>query len=164
MTKKAIKSMKHIAEKARKKTSEGDDAEGVANRHLTDEDALSHLQQSLAHLETLSHSFISYLKNSDQTVLQEYGRLYDLSRSEKEKISEQAVTMCIDGQPLDMIQKLLEIAVGDLGLSSKDTVQKAVTKVVKALSGDHGEFSVQKDPLQILEGIVSAVHTSAENG
>lgn len=66
MTKKAIKSVKHIAEKARKKNSEGDEAEGVANRHLTDEDALSHLQQSYAHLETLSHSFISYLKNSDQ--------------------------------------------------------------------------------------------------
>lgn len=66
MTKKAIKSVKHIAEKARKKISEGDDAEGVANRHLADEDALSHLQQSFAHLETLSHSFISYLKNSDQ--------------------------------------------------------------------------------------------------
>uniref|UniRef100_A0ACB8GDT9 Uncharacterized protein n=2 Tax=Sphaerodactylus townsendi TaxID=933632 RepID=A0ACB8GDT9_9SAUR len=164
MTKKAIKSVKHIAEKARKKTAEGDDAEGVPNRHLAFEDALTHLQQSLAHLETLSHSFISYLKNSDQTTLQEYGLLYDLSRSEKEKISEQAVTMCIDGQPLNMIQNLLEVAVGDLGLSSKDIVQKAVIKVVDTLSGDCGEFSFKKDPLQILEGIVSAVHTSAENG
>nr|XP_056712438.1 NBAS subunit of NRZ tethering complex [Euleptes europaea] len=164
MTKKAIKLVKHIAEKARKKTSEGDDAEGVADRHLTYEDALTHLQQSFAHLETLSHSFISYLKNSDQTILQEYGRLYDLSRSEKEKISEQAVTMCTDGQPLNMIQKLLEVAVGNLGFSSRDIVQKAVTKVVEALSGNCGEFSFKEDPLQILEGIVSAVHTSAENG
>ncbi|XP_077167102.1 NBAS subunit of NRZ tethering complex isoform X2 [Paroedura picta] len=164
MTKKAIKSVKHIAEKARKKSSEGDNAAGVAHRRLTDEDALAHLQQSFAHLETLGHSFVSYLKNSDQTILQEYGHLYDLSRSQKEKISEQAVTMCIDGQPLSMIQKLLEVAVGDLGLSSRDIVQKAVTTVVEALSGDHGKFSVKKDPLQILEGIVSAVHTSTENG
>lgn len=68
-----------------------------------------------------------------QTILQEYGRLYDLSRSEKDKIIEQAVTMCIDGQPLNMIQKLLEVAVGDLGLSSRDILQKAVIKVVEAL-------------------------------
>lgn len=68
-----------------------------------------------------------------QNVLQEYGRLYDLSRSEKEKIHEQAITMCIDGQPLDMIQQLLEVAIGDLGFSLRDVVQTAVSKVVKAL-------------------------------
>uniref|UniRef100_A0A8D2IZ58 NBAS subunit of NRZ tethering complex n=1 Tax=Varanus komodoensis TaxID=61221 RepID=A0A8D2IZ58_VARKO len=133
MTKKAIKSVKHIAEKAGKGTSEEDSIEGVVNREISYEDALNHLRQSLAHLETLSHSFISYLKNSDQNILREYGHQYDLSRSEKEKINEQAVTMCIDGQPLDMIQKLLSVAVGDLGLSPRDVVQTAVNKVVAAL-------------------------------
>lgn len=66
MTKKAIKSMKHTAEKAGKRASEGDLTEGVAHRQITYEDVLNHLQQSLAHLETLNHSFISYLKTSDQ--------------------------------------------------------------------------------------------------
>ncbi|XP_061478724.1 NBAS subunit of NRZ tethering complex isoform X2 [Rhineura floridana] len=163
MTKKAIKSVKHVAEKAGKRTSEGDNTEEVANRHITYEDALNHLQQSLAHLETLSHSFISYLKNSDQNILQEYGHQYDLSRSEKEKISEQAVTMCVDGQPLNMIQKLLEVAVGDLGLSPKDIVKTAVNHVVGALSENGAQSPFKKDPFQILENIVSAVHTSAEN-
>ncbi|XP_053141424.1 NBAS subunit of NRZ tethering complex isoform X2 [Hemicordylus capensis] len=164
MTKKAIKSVKHIAEKAGKRTSSGDGTGGVVSRHATYEDALNHLQQSLAHLETLSHSFISYLKNSDQNILQEYGYLYDLSRSEKEKINEQAVTMCMDGQPLDMIQKLLEVAVGDLGLSTRDIVQTSVNKVVDNLSGSSDEWSLKKNSFQILEGIVSAVHTSSENG
>lgn len=64
MTKKAIKTLKHIAEKAGKRAA--DDAEEVVSRHMSHEDALSHLQQSLAHLETLSHRFIAFLKNSDQ--------------------------------------------------------------------------------------------------
>lgn len=66
ITKKAIKSVKHIAEKANKRTSEWDNAEGTVNRLITYEDVLNHLKQSLLHLETLNHSFISFLKNSDQ--------------------------------------------------------------------------------------------------
>lgn len=66
-------------------------------------------------------------------MLQKYGHLYDLSRSEKEKIHDQAVAMCIDGQPLDMIQQLLEVAVGDLELSPRDIVQCAINKIVFAL-------------------------------
>ncbi|KAJ7341051.1 hypothetical protein JRQ81_004732 [Phrynocephalus forsythii] len=164
MTKKAIKAVIHLAEKSGKRTSKGDSMEGVVDRQVTYEDALSHLQQSLAHLETLSHSFISSLKNSDQTLLQEYGHLYDLSRSEKKKIGEQAIVMCLDGQPLEMIQGLLEVAVGDPGLSPKDIVQAAVSKVVEALRGDGGPDALNRDPFQTLEGIVSAVHTSAEKG
>ncbi|KAJ6653763.1 hypothetical protein lerEdw1_008735 [Lerista edwardsae] len=164
MTKKAIKTVKHVAEKAGKRAADEDDAEGVVSRHMSYEDALSHLQQSLAHLETLSHSFISFLKNSDQNILQEYGHQYDLSRSEKEKINEQAVTMCLDGQPLAMIKNLLDVAVGDLRLSPRDIVQTAVNKIVRNLSGNGEECPFKKDPLQILEGIVSAVRTSAENG
>ena len=41
--------------------------------------------------------------------------------------------MCLDGQPLGMIQQLLEVAVGPLGLSPKDIVQSAVMRVVSAL-------------------------------
>lgn len=68
-----------------------------------------------------------------QDTLQKYGYLYDLSRSEKEKIHDQAVAMCIDGQPLDMIQQLLQVAVGDLGLSPNDIVQCAIKKIVCVL-------------------------------
>lgn len=66
-------------------------------------------------------------------MLQKYGYLYDLSRSEKEKVYNQAVTMCLDGQPLRMIQQLLEVAVGPLDISPKEIVQSAVTKIVSAL-------------------------------
>lgn len=66
-------------------------------------------------------------------MLQKYGYLYDLSRSEKEKVYNQAVAMCLDGQPLRMIQQLLEVAVGPLDISPKDIVQSAVTEIVSAL-------------------------------
>uniref|UniRef100_A0A663MT49 NBAS subunit of NRZ tethering complex n=1 Tax=Athene cunicularia TaxID=194338 RepID=A0A663MT49_ATHCN len=148
LTKKAVKAVKHLSEKSRKKPSEND-MEDAENPSVAYEGTLNHLQQSLAHLETLTHSFITYLKNSEQDTLQKYGYLYDLSRSEKEKIHDQAVAMCIDGQPLHMIQQLLQVAVGDLGLSPKDIVQCAIKKI---------------DPLEILEGIVSAVHEGVEKG
>uniref|UniRef100_A0A803V5S8 NBAS subunit of NRZ tethering complex n=1 Tax=Ficedula albicollis TaxID=59894 RepID=A0A803V5S8_FICAL len=163
VTKKAIKAVKHLSEKSRKKTSDNDmkDAENPSAAY---EETLNHLQQSLAHLETLTHSFITSLKSSEQDTLQKYGYLYDLSRSEKEKIHEQAVAMCIDGQPLDMVQQLLQVAVGDLGLSPQDIVQCAIKKIVGILSGTGDSSTAEKDPLGILEGIISAVHASVEKG
>uniref|UniRef100_G1NML7 NBAS subunit of NRZ tethering complex n=1 Tax=Meleagris gallopavo TaxID=9103 RepID=G1NML7_MELGA len=160
VTKKAVKAVKHLSEKSRKKHSENE-MEDAKNPAVAYEKTLNHLQQSLAHLETLTHSFIAYLKNSEQDVLQKYGYLYDLSRSERDQIHEQAVTMCMDGQPLDMIQQLIEVAVGDLCLSTKDIVQ--LTLVSSFSSGNDGSTSV-KDPLGVLEGIVSAVHASVEKG
>ncbi|KAF4801091.1 Neuroblastoma-amplified sequence [Turdus rufiventris] len=163
VTKKAIKAVKHLSEKSRKKTSDND-MKDSENPSAAYEETLNHLQQSLAHLETLTHSFITYLKSSEQDKLQKYGYLYDLSRSEKEKIHEQAVAMCIDGQPLDMVQQLLQVAVGDLGLSPQDIVQCAIKKIVGILSGNSDSSATEKDPLGILEGIISAVHASVEKG
>uniref|UniRef100_A0A8V0XHN5 NBAS subunit of NRZ tethering complex n=1 Tax=Gallus gallus TaxID=9031 RepID=A0A8V0XHN5_CHICK len=162
VTKKAVETVKHLSEKSRKKPSENDmgDAKDPAVAY---EKTLNHLQQSLAHLKTLTCSFITYLKNSEQDILQKYGYLYDLSRSERDQIHEQAVTMCIDGQPLNMIQRLIEVAVGDLCLSTKDIVQCAIKRIICMLSGNDDSTSV-KDPLGILEGIVSAVHASVEKG
>ncbi|NWX96029.1 NBAS protein, partial [Nothoprocta ornata] len=163
VTEKAIKAVQHLSEKSRKKNPEND-VETVENVSVAYGESLNHLQQSLAHLQTLSHSFITYLKNSEQDALQKYGYLYDLSRSEKEKIHDQAVAMCIDGQPLDMIQQLLQVAVGDLGLSPKDIVHCAIKEILCALSGDGNSSTSVKNPLGVLEGIVSAVHASVEKG
>ncbi|KAF6105050.1 NBAS subunit of NRZ tethering complex [Phyllostomus discolor] len=132
MTSKAIKAVKHFIEKPRKRNSE-EDVQEAGDSKVTYADALSHLETSLAHLGTLSHSFILSLKDSEQEILRKYSNLYDLSRSEKGKIRDQAVAMCLDGQPLGMIRQLLEVAVGPLDLSPKDIVQSAVTKVVSAL-------------------------------
>lgn len=68
-----------------------------------------------------------------QELLQKYSNLYDLSRSEKGRLHDQAVAMCLDGQPLGMIQQLLEVAVGPLDLSPKDVVQSAIMKIIAAL-------------------------------
>ncbi|KAF6105051.1 NBAS subunit of NRZ tethering complex [Phyllostomus discolor] len=163
MTSKAIKAVKHFIEKPRKRNSE-EDVQEAGDSKVTYADALSHLETSLAHLGTLSHSFILSLKDSEQEILRKYSNLYDLSRSEKGKIRDQAVAMCLDGQPLGMIRQLLEVAVGPLDLSPKDIVQSAVTKVVSALSGGGADLGGPRDPLQVLEGVVAAVHASVDKG
>lgn len=68
-----------------------------------------------------------------QETLRKYSHLYDLSRSEKEKLHDEAVAICLDGQPLAMIQQLLEVAVGPLDISPKDIVQSAIMKIISAL-------------------------------
>ncbi|XP_012508523.1 PREDICTED: neuroblastoma-amplified sequence [Propithecus coquereli] len=163
MTRKAIKTVKHFMDKTRKRNSE-EDIHEVSDSKVTYADALNHLEKSLAHLETLSHSFIVSLKNSEQETLQKYSHLYDLSRSEKGKLHDQAVAMCLDGQPLRMIQQLLEVAVGPLDIAPKDIVHSAIMKIISALSGGGDDLSGPRDPLQVLEGIVTAVHASVDKG
>lgn len=68
-----------------------------------------------------------------QELLQKYSHLYDLSRSDRGRLQEQAVAMCLDGQPLRMIQQLMEVAVGPLDISPKDIVQSAIRKIISAL-------------------------------
>ncbi|XP_067559768.1 NBAS subunit of NRZ tethering complex isoform X2 [Pseudorca crassidens] len=162
MTGKAIKTVKHFIEKPRKRNSE--DIQEASDSKMTYADALNHLEKSLAHLETLNRSFIVSLKNSEQETLQKYSYLYDLSRSEKGKVQDQAVAMCLDGQPLRMIQQLLEVAVGPLDISPKDIVHGAITKIISALSGGSADLGGPADPLRILEGVVAAVHASVDKG
>ncbi|XP_054977538.1 NBAS subunit of NRZ tethering complex [Sorex araneus] len=163
MTEKAIKTVKHFIEKPRKRNSE-DDFQETSDSKITYADTLMHLEKSLAHLETLRHSFILSLKNSEQEMLRKYCDLYDLSRSEQGKLHDQAVAMCLDGQPLQMIQQLLEVAVGPLDISPKDVVRGAIAKIISALSGDSAELGKPGDPLQVLEGVVASVHASVDQG
>lgn len=62
MTKKMIATLKQFIDKQRKKNA----AEATEETSVTYGMALNHLQQSFAHLETLSHTFIDYLRNLDQ--------------------------------------------------------------------------------------------------
>ncbi|XP_044117988.1 neuroblastoma-amplified sequence isoform X1 [Neovison vison] len=163
MTEKAVQIVKHFIEKPRKRNSE-DDMQEARDSKLTYADALHHLEKSLAHLETLTHSFLVSLKTSEQEVLRKYGDLYDLSRSERGKVHDQAVAMCLDGLPLRMIEQLLQVAVGPLDISPKDVVQSAVGKIVSALSGCNADLGGSGDPLQVLEGVVAAVHASVDQG
>ncbi|KAG7255754.1 hypothetical protein CRUP_014333, partial [Coryphaenoides rupestris] len=82
------------------------------------DEALAHLQQSQAHLDTLGHAFVLSLKDSQQEQLRGYSRAYDLSRSERSKVHRLAVAMATDGQPLRRIAELLAVAVGPLDLSA----------------------------------------------
>uniref|UniRef100_A0A8D1R776 Neuroblastoma-amplified sequence n=1 Tax=Sus scrofa TaxID=9823 RepID=A0A8D1R776_PIG len=163
MTVKAIKTVQHFIEKPRKRSSE-EDIQEASDSKMTYVDALNHLEKSLAHLETLNHSFILSLKNSEQETLQKYSYLYDLSRSEKEKVHDQAVAMCLDGQPLSLIRQLLEVAVGPLDISPKAVVQSAVGNIISALSGGSADLGGLTDPLRVLEGVVAAVHASVDEG
>ncbi|KAF6321497.1 NBAS subunit of NRZ tethering complex [Rhinolophus ferrumequinum] len=163
MTRKAIKTVRHFIEKPRKRSSE-EDVQEASDSKVTYADTLSHLEKSLAHLETLNHSFIVSLKNSEQELLQKYSHLYDLSRSDRGRLQEQAVAMCLDGQPLRMIQQLMEVAVGPLDISPKDIVQSAIRKIVSALSGGSADLVGPGDPLQVLERVVAAIHASVDQG
>ncbi|XP_068136383.1 NBAS subunit of NRZ tethering complex isoform X2 [Hyperolius riggenbachi] len=161
MTKKMIATVKQFAEKQRKKNA-GEPA--ITESSATYDEALNHLRQSLAHLETLSQPFIDHLRGLDQDGVHQYSYLYDMSRSEKNKLRDLAVTMCVDGQPLSSIKKLLEVAVGDLDISPKDIVHSSVEKVIAVLRGDELHSNAIDNPLRVLEGVVKEVHLSTERG
>uniref|UniRef100_A0A8K9X1G2 NBAS subunit of NRZ tethering complex n=1 Tax=Oncorhynchus mykiss TaxID=8022 RepID=A0A8K9X1G2_ONCMY len=153
--KRGMKALRQLREKSRKRGV--DEVESDRSDTSSFDHALSHLQQSLAHLDTLGHSFILSLKDSNQERLQNYSRTYDLSRSERSKVQALAVTMATDGQPLEQIGELLGIAVGNLDLSIKTVLQVAVENVVSALSGDEDVVNDYPEPLMVLEGMVTAV-------
>lgn len=160
ITKRAQKALKSISDKTKKKGND-DRSENSAFNFDT---ALTHVQQSLTHLETLSHSFLLSLKTSQEELLQKYSRIYDLSRSEQSKVHHLAVTMATDGQPLERIEQLLSVAVGTSDLSPKSVVQDAVERIISALSGDKDVLKDYADPLKVLEGIVAVVHTNVQSG
>lgn len=66
ITKRAQKALKGISEKSKKKGND-DRSENSAS---SCDSALTHIQQSLAHLETLSHSFPLSLKTSQEVISQ----------------------------------------------------------------------------------------------
>ncbi|XP_051908566.1 NBAS subunit of NRZ tethering complex isoform X1 [Hippocampus zosterae] len=160
-----------LAEKSKKRggratasgeaTSKWEDVEEAA---MTLDDALAHLHQSQAHLETLSHDFITSLRDSPQEQLRGYSRLYDLSRSERSKVHELAVTMATDGQPLQSIRQLLHIALAQQNLSVKSVLQDAVARVVAVLSGDPDILTNHTAALDVLKAMAMAVHSSVQEG
>uniref|UniRef100_A0A672QJH8 Neuroblastoma-amplified sequence n=1 Tax=Sinocyclocheilus grahami TaxID=75366 RepID=A0A672QJH8_SINGR len=160
ITKRAQKALKGISDKSKKKAND-DRSENSASSF---DSALTHIQQSLAHLETLSHSFPLSLKTSQEELLQKYSRIYDLSRSEQSKVRHLAITMAMDGQPLERIEQLLAVTVGTSDLSAESIVQDAVEQIITALSGDKDTLKDYADPLKVLEGIVAAVHTNVQSG
>ncbi|XP_015247730.1 PREDICTED: neuroblastoma-amplified sequence [Cyprinodon variegatus] len=163
--KRASKALRQLAEKSRKKGSDNTgEQEGTGATGVTFEEALAHLQQSQAHLDTLSHAFILSLRDSQQEQQRRYSQLYDLSRSERSKICELAVTMATDGLPLEQIKELLVVAVGPLHLSVKTVLEEAVRRVVAALSGDQNALTSYPQPLRVLEMMVTSVHNNVQSG
>ncbi|XP_046872419.1 neuroblastoma-amplified sequence isoform X2 [Hypomesus transpacificus] len=162
VVRRALKALCQLSNKSKKRG--GDEGEPGADPAAGSERALAHLQQSLAHLDTLGHAFILALNDSHQDQLQGYSRAYDLSRSEQAKVHALAVTMATDGQPLEQIGELLAVAVGPLDLSIKSVLHDAVERVVSDLSGDADVLNDCPDPLRVLEGMVTAVHNTVQAG
>uniref|UniRef100_A0A8C9VPQ5 NBAS subunit of NRZ tethering complex n=1 Tax=Scleropages formosus TaxID=113540 RepID=A0A8C9VPQ5_SCLFO len=159
VTRRALRAVRQAGEKVRKRSAEEGESSATGF-----EKALDHLQQSLAHLETLSHGFALFLRSNGQEQLQRYGHLYDMSRSEKDKIHELAITMAIDGQPLDYVKQLLDVATGPSDDTPKRVVRDAVERVVSALRRDDGALADGRDAMEVLQGIVAAVRTSVQSG
>ncbi|XP_072534996.1 NBAS subunit of NRZ tethering complex isoform X2 [Salminus brasiliensis] len=163
ITSRALKTLKAVSEKTKKRGGDdgavSSDSSGSSFNH-----ALAHLQQSLDHLETLGHAFPLSLRNSQEKRLQEYSREYDLSRSDQVKVQQLAVTMALDGQPLERIEQLLAAAVGLSDLQPRGVVQEAVERIISALSGDDDILKDYADPLKVLEDIVKAVQEDVQKG
>lgn len=66
MIKRATKALRQLAEKSRKRGGDGAAQEGTGPAGLTFDEALAHLQQSQAHLETLSQDFVLSLGDCQQ--------------------------------------------------------------------------------------------------
>uniref|UniRef100_A0A4W6EJH8 NBAS subunit of NRZ tethering complex n=1 Tax=Lates calcarifer TaxID=8187 RepID=A0A4W6EJH8_LATCA len=163
--KRATKALRQLAEKSKKRGGDGGgEQEGTDPAGMTFDEALAHLQQSQAHLDTLSHAFILSLKDSQQEQLQRYSQQYDLSRSERSKVHELAVTMATDGQSLECIGELLRVTVGPQDLSVKTVLHDAVARVVAALSEDPDALANYSQPLRVLEAMVTAVHNNVQSG
>ncbi|KAM4632894.1 LOW QUALITY PROTEIN: NBAS subunit of NRZ tethering complex [Polymixia lowei] len=163
--KRAAKALRQLGEKSRKRGGDDDgDQEGTNLAGMTFDQAQAHLQQSQAHLDTLGHAFLLSLRDSQQEQLRGYGRAYDLSRSERSKVHELAVTMATDGQPLERMGELLGVAVGPPDLSVKTVLRDAVERVVSALSGDTDAQTNYPQPLRVLEAMVTAVHNNVQSG
>ncbi|XP_054617752.1 NBAS subunit of NRZ tethering complex isoform X3 [Dunckerocampus dactyliophorus] len=161
----ATKALRQLGEKSRKRGPEGaGDREGVGAAAMTFDEALAHLRQSQAHLDTLSHPFVVSLKDSQQEHLRRYGRLYDVSRSERSKVHELAVAMATDGQPLESMAELLRVAVGCQDLSVNSVLQDAVARAVAALSSVSDRLTNPTEALRELEAMVTAVHHSVQRG
>uniref|UniRef100_A0A3B4BNR5 Neuroblastoma-amplified sequence N-terminal domain-containing protein n=1 Tax=Pygocentrus nattereri TaxID=42514 RepID=A0A3B4BNR5_PYGNA len=132
ITRRALKALKGISEKSKKR---GGDDRTLQSESSTSNfsHALAHLQLSLDHLETLHHPFPLSLRNSQER-LQGYSGVYDLSRSERVKVRQLAITMALDGQPLERIEQLLTTAVDLSDLQPRSIVQEAVERIISALS------------------------------
>uniref|UniRef100_A0A674N5V0 NBAS subunit of NRZ tethering complex n=1 Tax=Takifugu rubripes TaxID=31033 RepID=A0A674N5V0_TAKRU len=161
--KRATRTLRQLCEKSKKRGDGSGEQERTDPAGMTFDEAIAHLQQSQAHLDTLSHAFIQSLKDVQQ-VLPSYIQLYDLSRSERLKVHDLAVAMATDGQPLGHIRELLGVAVGPLDLSVKTVFGDAVEKVVAALRGDQDSLRKYPEPLKVLEGMVTAVHNNVQDG
>uniref|UniRef100_A0A674NUU7 NBAS subunit of NRZ tethering complex n=1 Tax=Takifugu rubripes TaxID=31033 RepID=A0A674NUU7_TAKRU len=154
--KRATRTLRQLCEKSKKRGDGSGEQERTDPAGMTFDEAIAHLQQSQAHLDTLSHAFIQSLKDVQQ-VLPSYIQLYDLSRSERLKVHDLAVAMATDGQPLGHIRELLGVAVGPLDLSVK-------TVGSLCFRGDQDSLRKYPEPLKVLEGMVTAVHNNVQDG
>lgn len=64
--KRSTKALRQLAEKSRKRGGDGGGPEQEATAGVTFDEALAHLQQSQAHLETLSQDFVLSLGDGQQ--------------------------------------------------------------------------------------------------
>lgn len=67
MIKRATKALRQLGEKNRKRGGDGgSEQERTDPAGMTFDEAVAHLQQSQAHLDTLSHGFVLSLKDTQQ--------------------------------------------------------------------------------------------------
>lgn len=66
MIKRATRTLRQLCEKSKKRGDGSGEQERTDPAGMTFDEAIAHLQQSQAHLDTLSHAFIQSLKDVQQ--------------------------------------------------------------------------------------------------
>ncbi|XP_025077701.1 neuroblastoma-amplified sequence-like [Pomacea canaliculata] len=137
-----------------------DNVPGVDSEWETVEAQLSPLQ---AHLQSLDTDTLRSFLQAEDPKFRQYALLYDMSCGDPQKVVELLETMVIDGQPLELLEDLLQVA-PPAGFTVADILEQALKRIVSALRGceDSGERKIY-DPLQRLEEMLQNVQGHIEN-
>ncbi|XP_077988543.1 NBAS subunit of NRZ tethering complex-like [Glandiceps talaboti] len=136
------------------------------SKDMTYEGAVNHLQQSQRHLDTLKNELVVSFKNSQKEKEQDYGKEYDLSRAEQDKLKVLVKKMVVDGIAVDKIHDLLELSPIDRW-KPLTVYQQAILDII-AMFRTESELptsvSAESEAFELLRHLVQSVSNHSLQG
>ncbi|KAH9508425.1 hypothetical protein Btru_055206 [Bulinus truncatus] len=157
ITKRALKLSKQNAGGKKKKQDDIGD--------MSWEDCVIQLQTRLLHIRSLTNDTIQSFVQATDPVFSTYAEKYDLSRGDLYKVELLLVQMILDGQAVELVDDILQIAPSS-SLRTRTIVQQAVSLIVASLRNENikEEISVNKSWLEVLQLVVENVREHQDNG
>ncbi|KAH3741593.1 hypothetical protein DPMN_048318 [Dreissena polymorpha] len=134
------------------------------NEKTSWESAVSVVNGYLEHLTTLSDPVIMAMRSSDNSRVQEYYNVYNLSMGNTDQVKQLLLRVILEGEmSLDQVHSLVSVGPGRHG-NIRVLVQEAVEHVLLSLSKKDSSFKPLNivDPLKSLENIVTNVEKHGE--